>query len=92
MKSFICSLCHKGILGGMLYLDKQAVVYRTNKLTVNEKYRKLVLPLKDVEEVTWKWIIVPVATFQMKNGEAYKMIIFNKGRFQKYYQEYSGNQ
>ena len=92
MKRFICSLCHKGILGGMLYLDKESVVYRTNKLTVNEKYRNLVLPRKDIAKITWKWIIVPIATFFMKDGEVYKMIIFNKGRFQKYYQEYSGNE
>ena len=71
----------------MLYLDKESVVYRTNKLTVNEKYRNLVLPLENIEKVTWKWIIVPIATFFMKDGEVYKMIIFNKGRFQKYYQE-----
>jgi len=76
----------------MLYLDKESVVYRTNKLTVNEKYRNLVLPLENIEKVTWKWIIVPIATFFMKDGEVYKMIIFNKGRFQKYYQEYSGNE
>ena len=92
MKRFICSLWHKGILGGMLYLDKESVVYRTNKLTVNEKYRNLVLPRKDITKITWKWIIVPVATFFMKDGEVYKMIVFNKGRFQKYYQEYSGNE
>lgn len=76
----------------MLYLDKEYVVYRTNKLTVNEKYRNLVLPLENIEKVTWKWIIVPIATFFMKDGEVYQMIIFNKGRFQKYYQEYSGNE
>ena len=73
-------------------MDKESVVYRTNKLTVNEKYRNLVLPLENIEKVTWKWIIVPIATFFMKDGEVYKMIIFNKGRFQKYYQEYSGNE
>ncbi len=37
MKSFACSLCHKGILGGVLYLDKQSLTYRTNKLTVDRK-------------------------------------------------------
>mgnify|MGYP003289486985 CR=1 FL=1 len=89
MKRFICSLCHKGILGGMLYLDKESVVYRTNKLTVNEKYRNLVLPRKDIAKITWKWII---ATFRLKDGEAYKIMIFNKGRFQKCYEEYCGNE
>ena len=88
-KVFLCSLCHKGILGGGLYLEPQSITFRTNKLTVNEKYRNLVLPLEEIAEVTWKWIVFPVATFHMKNGEAYKMIIFNKVRFCKWYEEYS---
>ena len=87
-KVFLCSLCHKGILGGGLYLEPQALTFRTNKLTVNEKYRNLVLPLEEIEEVTWKWMVFPVATFRMKNGEMYKMIIFNKPRFCKWYEEY----
>ena len=45
--------------------------------------------LEDIEEVTWKWII---ATFQMKDGEAYKIMIFNKGRFQKCYEKYNVNE
>ena len=90
-KVFVCSLCHNGILGGGLYLDSQSVTYRTQKLTVNEKYRNLVLPIKEIKEITWKWIIFPVATFHMKNGEKYTFIIFNKNRFMKYYVEYSGN-
>ena len=90
-KVFLCSLCHKGILGGGLYLEPQSITFRTNKLTVNEKYRNLVLPLEEIAEVTWKWIVFPVATFHMKNGEAYKMIIFNKVRFCKWYEEYVGN-
>ncbi len=90
-KVFLCSLCYKGILGGGLYLEPKSLTFRTNKLSVNEKLRNLVLPLKEIEEVTWKWIVFPVATFHMKNGEAYKMIIFNKSRFCKWYQEYRGN-
>ena len=30
MKSFVCSLCHNGILGGGLYLDSQSLTYKTN--------------------------------------------------------------
>ena len=90
-KVFMCSLCHNGILGGVLYLESQSVTYRTQKLIVTEKYRNLVLPLNEIEDITWKWIIFPIATFYMKNGEAYKIIIFNKARFMKYYKEYSGN-
>lgn len=85
-KAFMCSLCHKGILGGGLYLDNQSVTYRTQKLTVDDQYRKLVLPLSDIKEITWKWVVFPVATFWMKSGECYKIIIFNKWRFMRYYQ------
>ena len=89
MKSFVCSLCHNGILGGGLYLDKQALTYRTNKLTVDRKYRYLVLPLQSIESLSWKRIIFPAATFTMRHGEIYRFIIFNKPRFEKWFQEYS---
>ena len=88
-KSFMCSLiCHNGIVGGALYLDENSVTYRTNKLTVNKAYRNLVLPLDQITELTWKWIVFPIATFHMKSGEKYKILIFNKRRFQKWFQEY----
>jgi len=84
-KTFICSLCHNGILGGALYLDEASVAYKTNKLTVDKAYRNLVLPLDEIAELTWKRIVFPVAIFRMKNGAEYKFIIFNKRRFNKYY-------
>ena len=87
-KSFMCSLiCHNGIVGGALYLDENSVIYKTNKLTVDRAYRNLVLPLNQIAELTWKWIVFPVATFHMTSGEKYKVMIFNKRRFQKYYAE-----
>ena len=87
-KSFMCSLiCHNGILGGGLYIDNNAITYKTNKLTVDRKYRNLVLSLNEIRELTWKWIIFPIATFHMMSGENYKIIIFNKRRFKKYYAE-----
>lgn len=92
-KAFMCSLCRNGILGGGLYLDdpsaggQGALIYRTQKLTVDEKYRNLVLPLQEIRTITWKWIVFPVATFHMKNGEEYKMIIFNKRRFSQAFEE-----
>ena len=88
-KLFICSLiCHNGIVGGALYLDKNAVTYKTNKLTVDKAYRNLDLPLDKITEITWKWVVFPIATFHMSNGETYKILVFNKRRFQKWLQEY----
>ncbi len=90
-KAFMCSLCHNGILGGALYLDSESVTYKTGKLTIDPKYRNLVLPMDEIAELTWKQILFPVATFHMKNGEKHTFLIFNKGRFSKYFQEYRGN-
>ena len=87
-KTFMCSLCHNGILGGALYLDEKSVAYRTNKLTVDKAYRNLILPLGEIAELTWKWLVFPIVTFHIKNGESYKFIIFNKRRFKKCFQEY----
>ena len=84
-KVFLCSLCHNGILGGALYLDESSLTYKTNKLTVDKAYRNLILPLNEIAELTWGWIVFPIATFRMKNGTKYKFIIFNKRRFIKYY-------
>ena len=86
-KSFACSFCHNGIIGGGLCIDDSAVIYKTNKLTVDKRYRNFVLPLRDIRELTWKWIVFPVATFHMLSGEKYQFIIFNRGRFNKYYNE-----
>lgn len=87
-KSFICSIiCNNGILGGGLYIEDNAITYRTNKLTVDRKYKHLVLPMSEICEISWKWIVFPIATVKMTSGEEYKFIIFNKSRFDKYYRE-----
>ena len=87
-KSFMCSLiCHNGIIGGVICIEDNSVTYKTNKLTVDRKYRNLVLPIEGVCELSWKWVIFPVATLRITGGEEYKFIIFNKGRFDKCYAE-----
>ena len=89
-KAFMCSLCHNGILGGGQYLDAESVTYKTHKLTVDAKYRNLVLPIQDIQELTWQRIIFPIATFQTKNGERFRFLIFNKASFCRYFQEFHG--
>lgn len=85
-KAFACSLCRNGILGGGLYVDAHAVTYKTNKLTVDPKYRNLVLPLREIREITWKQIVFPVASFHMESGDVYTFLIFQKSGFLKHYQ------
>lgn len=87
---FVCSLCHNGLLGGALYLEPQTLTYKTNKLTVDNAYRNLVLPLSDIDTVIWKQIVFPIAVFRMKNGREYKIMIFNKARFCRLFASYTG--
>ena len=85
-KSFMGSLiCHNGIVGGGIYIDDAAITYKTNKLTVDKKYKNLVLSLNEIRELTWNWIVFQIAIIKMASGEQYKFIIFNKNRFNKYY-------
>lgn len=87
-KSFICSLiCPNGIVGGGIYIDNKTITYKTNKLTLDKKYKNFELPLEEICALSWKRIVFPIATFQMKNGEQYKFLIFNKKSFHKYYTE-----
>lgn len=85
--AFLCSLCRNGILGGALYLEPDTITYKTQKLTVAEPYRNLVLPRSGIQSLTWKWVVFPVATFCMKTGERYTFILFNKWRFDKSYRQ-----
>lgn len=81
---FACSIiCDGGILGGGLYLDGKALTYKTNKLTVDAKYRNLVLPLSEIKEISWGRVLFPIATVQMKHGGDYKFLLFGKERFEK---------
>lgn len=88
-KTFVCSLCHRGLLGGALYLDAQNLTYRTNKLTAEPRFRNLILPLNEIADLTWNQGIFPVATVRMNDGEEFRFLIFNKNGFIRYFQEYS---
>ena len=87
-KAFMCSLIHRGILGGGLYLDQQAVTFVCNKLTVEQEFKKLSMPFEKIESLTWQQVIFPIAVFQLRSGEAYRFLVFNKKRFMNYYQQY----
>ena len=88
-KVFVCSLFHRGLLGGALYLDDQSLTYKTNKLTVEPRFRNLVLPLNAIGEVIWKQGIFPVTTVRMNDGEEFRFLIFNKSDFIRCFREYS---
>ena len=88
MKSyFVCSLCHNGLLGGGLIVDENTITYKTGKIIVDQKYRNLELCRSNIRDLSWKSIVFPIATFEMKDGEKYSFMIFNKSRFMKVYSQ-----
>ncbi len=88
--TFSCSLVRSGLIGGGLFLDDEALTYKTGKLTIEPKLRNLVLPLKDITGISWKTAVFPIATVTMADGEEYSFMIFSKARFEKAYAELKG--
>ncbi len=86
-KTFLCSLCYNGLLGGALVLGEDGVTFKTGKLTVSPAYRNLALPFSEILELTWKWFLFPFATFRMADGRSHTFLIFNKGRFLKHFEQ-----
>ena len=85
-KSFACSLlCQNGIIGGTISIEERAITYQTNKLTVDKRYRPLILPTGEIGELSWKRVLFPIAVFTMKNGAKYQFLLFGKKRFEEYY-------
>ncbi len=70
------SLCKNGILGGLLYVKEEDMVYCTNKLTVSEKLRRLHMPYHEIQRVE-KAPFHTVKVF-LKNGESYRLLVFSR--------------
>lgn len=79
---FLASLFHEGVLGGAVYLLDDKLLYRTNKLTVEMKYRSLELPYSGIEYIETGWaLFFPTVTFSLKNGIRYRFIVFSRKKF-----------
>ncbi|WP_130871277.1 hypothetical protein [Intestinimonas massiliensis (ex Afouda et al. 2020)] len=80
--AFMASFFHEGVLGGAIYLQSGKVLYRTNKLQVETKYRNLEMPYNSIEQIkTGRALCFPTVTLAMKNGSSYRFIIFNRKKF-----------
>lgn len=85
---YVASFIHQGILGGALYLTDTMTVFRTNKLTVDEKYRNLQMKYADILGCRGGWLICfPTVTITMKNGQEYKFVVFARKKYLKKIEE-----
>ena len=82
-KYFIVSLVKNGILGGSIVADAEAITYRTGKVTVPQEYRHLVMPYKEICQVTKGWLLfLPTVTVKMQSGKEYRFaVFFSRNRF-----------
>jgi len=80
--AFMASLFHEGVLGGAVYLQSDKVLYRTDKATVEPKYRHLEIPYIGIERLETGWAFCfPTVTFMLKGGSSYKFMIFHRKKF-----------
>ncbi len=89
-KSFLCSLCCEGgLLGGAIAVSDAALTYKTQKLTVSERLRKIEMPLEQIESVVAARVlgILPAVEILMKNGESLTVIVFDRKRFFEEYEK-----
>lgn len=79
---FTASFCKNGILGGAIIADEEAITYRTGKVTIPDKYKKIEMKYKDIVGVEkGRILFLPTVSLQMNNGEDYKFIVFSRKRF-----------
>lgn len=80
--AFVASFIHNGVLGGAIYLKSDKAVYRTNKVTVDEKYRNLEMLYKNIVEIkTGYSLFFPTVTIVLKEEISYKFIVFARKKF-----------
>lgn len=80
--AFMASFFHEGILGGAIYLQRDKVLYRTDKLQLEPRYRNLEIPYDRIAEIKTGWALCfPTVTLVTKSGISYKFILFNRRTF-----------
>jgi hypothetical protein len=74
---FIVSFCYRGLLGGEIIADDQAVTYKTGKLTIPSEYRNLEMKYTDIAYVYRdKATFLPAISVHMKDGNNYRFVFF----------------
>ena len=82
LKGSLC--CDAGILGGSIMLNDEFVICKTQK-TLPEKYKKVTIPISDIENITpsHSMLIFPSVNIKTTHNGEYKLLIFSIGKFLK---------
>lgn len=82
-KAYSASFCHYGIQGGALYLDNVGITFLCQKISIEDKYKKLVLRYRDIKEINpcTSIIVFPAVRFIMEDKEEFKFVVFHRKKF-----------
>lgn len=83
-KYFVTSLIKGGILGGGLTADDEKICYKTGKLTVAPELRNIVIPYKNIKNITkGGFFIFKTYKFTLENNKEYKFLVFTANALDK---------
>lgn len=83
-KSFVGSLCHMGLRGGGLYVDKDNFTYKNKSATIPDEFKELVIPLRSITKVEKSRVLFfPAVKVHMGKYKTYKFVVFNRPLFLK---------
>ena len=81
-KTYIASLCCRGILGGWIIADDEGITFKTGKVTVAPELRHLEIKYRDIRDFSRAWLACfPAVTVTTADGKNYKFIVFRPGSF-----------
>ncbi|MBR4446202.1 MAG: hypothetical protein IKS37_09960 [Solobacterium sp.] len=79
---FSASLCEEGILGGAIIADDIGITYRTNKITIPDRLKKIEMHYEDIAVMVQKYVLCfPAVTITLRNGEMHTFIVFRRRTF-----------
>lgn len=79
---FYVSLIYHGLRGGAMYMDENAVVYRNQTATLEQKYKHLTILFTDIKEVECnRCLLLPAVTIHTNDQTQYRFVLFGRKRF-----------
>lgn len=84
-KTFAVSrICRNGIIGGVMYVTPERLIYQTGKVSIPKELRNIELPTGEITAAEkGRFLFLPTVAFKMRDGGEFKYIIYSCGTFFK---------
>ena len=82
-ENYYASVCHYGVQGGAVRLTDEFFLFRCQKVSIEEEFKRLEIPYSNIKRIICKtkFFIFPIITIEQHKGKTYKFLIFNVERF-----------